>query len=407
MVAVGPASGMLVGVASHWAATMVSALEAHGIVKGDEFGRFFPDEPMTRAQMAKLMVASLGYEADAELLASYPSRYGDVPQWHWARGYVESLAEIGVTEGYPGNLYAPDQQVTRAQLATFLVRAAGLTEQARLMNFNFSTYSDDKSLPAWARGSINAARVTGLMTGFDDGSFRPDQAVTRAEGATTIYRFLERRGALYHLSGTLVQFDPATGKGTVRDALGTERTFRMAADAQYMRAGLPAQATAVRRFDQVWVVLNENQQGRFMEARTEDLLGTQATVEGGQLKLTAGSNRWSLGVQAGALITFNGKPAALTQVAGATEIYVMLDALTQEARVIYAVNAPIRGQIVDRTSAALTLVVDDEIKIFPLAQGVVVMGGRQVANVTDLQVDDQVRLGVNEAGLVTYVEAER
>ncbi len=87
------ALGYLSDLWGHWSAGFVTTLEVRGIVNGDDRGLFAPDAPLTRAQLAKMLTVALGYEAEAEGLRQLPSRFRDVPAWHWARGYVELVAE--------------------------------------------------------------------------------------------------------------------------------------------------------------------------------------------------------------------------------------------------------------------------------------------------------------------------
>lgn len=101
----------------------IEALAAQGIVVGCENGRYCPADPVTRGQMATLLARALGWDAAA------PSRFVDVHGSVHA-GAVEALAVRGITHGcdQTGVRYCPRDEVTRAQMASFLVRAFGLEE---------------------------------------------------------------------------------------------------------------------------------------------------------------------------------------------------------------------------------------------------------------------------------------
>lgn len=403
-------SGLLVDLASHWAAPLVAALEAKGYLAGDALGRYEPEGPLTRAQMAKLVVLSLGHEAEANLLSRYDSRFSDIPSWHWGKGFVESLAESAITDGIGHDQFGPAEPVTRAQMAVFLVRAAGLAEQARLRSFEPTRFADDAALPDWARGSVGLAQSLGLMTGFADRTFRPGQPITRAEGASAILRLEEYRGAAYHLSGTLVQFDPATRQGVVRDALGNERRFVMSAGAPYYRAGIAVTGQQLSRLDQVWIVRNAGGEGVFLEARYADLLGYNPSVSGQALRveLPDGSAR-TLSVQRGALVFLNGRKAALQQVDGAQDLYLALDEMTGEARVVDAVKASLRGTVagVNPARAQIFVYAEGGYQTYSMdAEALVFLNGER-AELQRLQVGDRVRIAQDQGGRVTYVQAER
>lgn len=405
-----PAAGLLVDLASHWSSPLVSALEAKGVISGDALGRFRAEEPLTRAEMAKLLVTTLGNEEDAKLLAQYDSRFRDVPRWHWAKGYVESLAETGVTDGYPDGGFAPGERVTRAQMAVFLVRAAGLSDQARLQRLEPTAYDDDAAVPDWARGAVNVATKAGLITGFEDHTLRPNQTITRAQGAAVVLRLMEYRGNAFHLVGTLTAFDPQTGQGRVRDAAGQERAFTMANDAVYYRGGFPATRALVRRFDQVWIVLGPAGEGRFLEARYSDLVGTAPQVTGGSVTVTLGTGKArTLPLQPGALVYVNGRPAAAAQASGADEAYLVLDQLSGDVRVLDVVRTPVRGQLIGLTPDGKGLVLDERgsVKTLPVAPDLLVLVEGERVSLTALRPGKQLRLAVNEAGQVTYLQAER
>ena len=108
---------------SYWANNWIEQFYADGITDGclSLPLSYCPDDPVTRAQMAIFLLR-------AEHGASYtpPAAvgiFGDVPASHWAAGWIEQLYAEGITEGCSGSplLYCPDDPVTRAQMAKFLV----------------------------------------------------------------------------------------------------------------------------------------------------------------------------------------------------------------------------------------------------------------------------------------------
>ncbi len=406
----GSARGLLTDLAGHWSGSLVAALEAKGLVSGDAFGRYEPEAPLTRSQFAKLLVVSLGNEADAKLLATVDSRFSDVPSWHWAKGYVESLAEAAVTTGYGDGRFAPNATVTRAEMATLLVRAAGLADQARLRGEERTTFVDDPALPAWARGAIVVAESTGLFNGFSDGTFRPNQPITRGEGAAVVLRMEEYRGTAYHLSGTLVRFNPTTAQGAVRDALGNERSIVMAPEAVYYHSGVAANATRMTVFDQVWVVLNAKGQGVFMEARYADLLGSTPQINGQNLQVTLpGGTVRTLKLQTGALFFLNGKQVQPAQAVGAQDAYVALDVVTGEARVVDTVKTQVQGVSVGVNAQDSKLFVNDGGRVlsYTVTPGAIVLVNGQRSEIRQIQTGDRIRLALDDQGAATYVQVER
>jgi hypothetical protein len=411
LAAASTATAALRDLSGHWANSLVSLLEAKGLVSGDEAARFLPEAPLTRAQLAKLLVGGLGHDGDAAQLRNTPSRFADLPSWHWAVGWVESLAELRLTDGFPDGTFHPDEPVTRAQLAVLLVRAAGLEELAAAQADRATAYLDDAEIPRWARGAINAATATGLLQGAGDGLFRPLAPLTRAEGSAVLYRLVAQQGRLYHLSGTLVAWDPATRQGKVRDALGVERPFELAPNAPLFQAGQPTSVAGVRRLDQVWIALGPDGKGSFLEARYQDLTGRQATVVGRKLSLlTKEGKPVTLTVQEGALVYVNGKPSSLAEVNGALFVYTALDWLTGDVRAVDAVKPTETGTFIDPVGEGpeFYATVNDEPKLYRLAEGVrpyLLGAGR--ATLSDLPAGARLYLVADQAGLVSYLFVER
>jgi len=407
----GSAAGILIDTAGHWSAPLVAALEAKGIVSGDSLRRYDPDAPLTRAQMAKLLVLALSDDQDAQLLARYGSRYTDVPAWHWASGYIEALAESAVTRGYPDGRFAPADTVTRAQMATFLVRAAGLSEHAQLHRLEPTPFADDAEVPEWARGAVNTAATYGLMAGSGDGNFRPSDILTRAEGGVAVLRLMEFKGSAYQFSGTLIRFDANTRGGTIRDPLGRERSFTMAGDAQYFRSGIAVSAAVISRLDQVWVALGPQGTGRLMEARYLDLVGSNLMVQGQSVTVTQkdGTARTAI-VQQGALVYLNGRSVTLQQVPTGSEVYLALDLMSNEVRVLDAVQTSIQGTISGLDASRSVIFLSTQglqgVAVNVAKDALLFLDGRKVA-LEDLELGAKVKLAVDDHETVTYLQAER
>jgi len=102
---------------------------------------------------------------------------------HWAREDISSLAARGVAKGFPDGSFKPDQGVTRAQFVSFLAAALQWPAPASAPEFK-----DD--IPAWAEPAVAAAFSRGVITGYPDGTFKPEARITRCEMAVMISRAL-------------------------------------------------------------------------------------------------------------------------------------------------------------------------------------------------------------------------
>lgn len=410
LAATGVASAAFRDMAGNWANSVVSLLEVKGLVSGDEAAQFRPNAPLTRGQLAKLLVSGLGHEADAAVLAGAPSRFADVPASHWAAGWVEALAELGVTAGYPDGTFHPDEPLTRAEAAVLLARAIGLPVANEVPLGASLPFGDAATIPDWAIRSVQVTVAVDLLQGSDGGLFRPADLVTRAEGSAILYRLLNMQGRLIHLSGTLVEWSAAAREGTVRDALGKEVAFQMAENASLFQAGQPTAWTGIRQLDQVWIALGPDGKGRFLEARYRDLVGESAKVSERTLRVQVDGREQRFTVQPGALIYVNGRPSGLASVDGATYAYLALDWMTGEVRSIDAVQATTIGTLAEVVGEGpeFYVVVNDEWSLFRIGAGVrpYLLGTGQVP-LTLLPAGSRIYLQADEKGVVRYLFAQR
>lgn len=103
---------------------------------------------------------------------------------HWAERWIEEAVAKGLVNGYPDSSFRPDQDVTRAEFIMMLMRAMGFDEEAPIE----SIFTDQENIGPWARGAVAQAVQAGIISGYEDGSFRPQQGVIRAEAAVMIAR---------------------------------------------------------------------------------------------------------------------------------------------------------------------------------------------------------------------------
>lgn len=126
--------------------------------------------------------------------------YSDVPSTHWSFKYVEAVTKAGIMTGFPDGTFRPDVPATRANVAVAMIRARGIDPVVFLPHPPFPDISGH-----WAIKEIETAYVLGIVEGLPDGTFHPDDPIIRAETVTLIDRALGR-GPL--LEGPVVQHFP-------------------------------------------------------------------------------------------------------------------------------------------------------------------------------------------------------
>lgn len=162
----------------------IELLATLGVLSGDGTGRFLPEDPLNRAQLAKLLAEALGLpEADPALvdgLADAAALPG------WARPYVAAAFQAGLLRGYPDGTFQPDRALTRAELVATVVRAV---PEDLAGDRPAISWADE--VPVWAQPAADRAARLGLIESFWGEAFRGDDPVTRKEAAGVIRRLME------------------------------------------------------------------------------------------------------------------------------------------------------------------------------------------------------------------------
>ncbi|MBR3995484.1 MAG: S-layer homology domain-containing protein [Clostridia bacterium] len=137
---------------------------------------------ITRAETATI-IARISGKYDST--KAYTSKFTDIDIDHWAYNYVSFAYENGIVIGYEDNSFAPDGYITRAEFATIIQRYFKIP-----INEN-STFVD-VGKDHWAIAYIGACKNANLVIGYENGEFRPENQITRAEAVTIINRALGR-----------------------------------------------------------------------------------------------------------------------------------------------------------------------------------------------------------------------
>ena len=148
-------------------------------VQGYPDGTVKPAGNITRAETAAILFRLMD-EGSRKTYYSTKSGFRDVATGSWYNTYVATLNNAGVITDSSNGYFRPNEAITRAELAAML---ANFTETAGAAN-----YFNDVSASYWAANAIAICAKLGWITGYPDGTFRPDRNVTRAELMAMINR---------------------------------------------------------------------------------------------------------------------------------------------------------------------------------------------------------------------------
>lgn len=135
-------------------------------INGYEDGTFRSVSHVSRAEIAKMVAMLQGLEETEE-------SFDDVPNTHWAAGFIGAVQEAGIVEGDDLGNFNPTEGLTRAELATIVSR---VIEDSEGEGTEFSDVEGH-----WAADAIAKVSAAGIINGYPDGSFKPNASVTRAE----------------------------------------------------------------------------------------------------------------------------------------------------------------------------------------------------------------------------------
>ncbi|WP_289136384.1 S-layer homology domain-containing protein [uncultured Brevibacillus sp.] len=175
---------------NHWAYKEITEMAEKGIIKGYDNRTFRPNNEVTRAEFAKIMIAAADVDMDKR---SVSQTFKDVPKSHWAFYYVE-YAKPYLTGYKSGSTYTykPDNSAVREDIAVALVRLLGYDKKYKADMNQLKKFRDSDDISPALRSYIAIAIQTDLMKG-NNNYFRPQDPITRAEAASLLYRALINR----------------------------------------------------------------------------------------------------------------------------------------------------------------------------------------------------------------------
>lgn len=170
-------------VIGHWAEKEIMFLAENSWISGYSDGTYKPNNPITRAQAAKIISNFLGLTPTNEKIS-----FSDVDQNHWAFDVVNLVAQHKIMNGLGDGRFAPTANITRAQMAQILYNAGFYSQSVNNQNHSFNDVDNNH----WAYVAIETMKQEGILNGYADGRFGPNDSVSRAQIAAIIYRLYEK-----------------------------------------------------------------------------------------------------------------------------------------------------------------------------------------------------------------------
>ncbi|WP_268966421.1 S-layer homology domain-containing protein [Paenibacillus cymbidii] len=180
----------------HWAQDIVNDMGSRMVVNGIDETRFAPDQAVTRAEFASILVRGLGLRLEREAAS-----FSDVGAAAWYADAVRTAYAHRLVGGFGDGSFRPNDEVTREQAMTMIAGAMVLTGlKDRLASADpdarLHPFADAGQLAAWARQGAADTVAVGIITGRADGELAPQASVTKAEAAAMLQRLLRQSGLI-------------------------------------------------------------------------------------------------------------------------------------------------------------------------------------------------------------------
>lgn len=168
-----------VDIDAHWAEAAIEKMADAGVASGFPDAAFRPDNKISRAEFAVLIVKAFNLKSTSGKVFSDTS-------WHWAKEQIATANEYGVVNGYNDNQFGPDDPITREQMALMIVKAAKLPITPDTLNC-----PDSDRVSSWAKDAVAAAYAHKTISGMPDGSFMPQAYATRAQAVMVLSKAMQ------------------------------------------------------------------------------------------------------------------------------------------------------------------------------------------------------------------------
>lgn len=172
---------------SDWYYQFVDYVTSKGYFNGTSETTFAPADNMTRAMFVTVLFRFDGAKGDRS-----QSAFTDVAPGEWYTDAINWAAANRIVDGVGNGKFAPNDPITRAQMCTMIERYLALYKKAWKVTLpetgSVSVMVDENAIPAYALAAVKQCQRHGLVNGFEDGTFRPNELSTRAQVAAVIYR---------------------------------------------------------------------------------------------------------------------------------------------------------------------------------------------------------------------------
>jgi hypothetical protein len=156
-------------------------------------GQFHPERMMNRAELAAILVKVFNLNQREAVQQQQARNIPDVPRSHWAFNDIQAVLKTEIMRGYRGNLFFPNQRVTRAEGLAIFAQAYGVFQfDDQTVKEILAPHPDATSIPVWARRAIATVVAEGFINTDAENNISPLRPMTRGDMAYLLSQYLQR-----------------------------------------------------------------------------------------------------------------------------------------------------------------------------------------------------------------------
>ena len=171
---------------THWAFDYIAEMTERGVLNGYPDGKFYPENNITRAEFAKIMTVASGMIID---MSDTDTIYTDVFDDDWFAPYVKCAQDylngFGTMTGF---YFRPNQLAVREDIVVAIVKLKGYSAYSVDTSMLSTMFTDSDSISLSAERYVAIAIERGIISGYEDGTFRGQSSISRAEAAAILWR---------------------------------------------------------------------------------------------------------------------------------------------------------------------------------------------------------------------------
>jgi hypothetical protein len=165
----------------HWAKDDIFGLTKSGVISGFTDGTFRPENTITREQAVKLLLRLIQYP----ISTTVSTYFSDISKSRWSNHYIQTALELGLLN-LGSKSFSPEEPMSREEMSVMVCKILQLPQDKNTLDFNdMSTLLEDH------KGYIGTLVKFGIITGFEDNTFRPKDHLTRAQSVAIMSRILQ------------------------------------------------------------------------------------------------------------------------------------------------------------------------------------------------------------------------